>query len=76
MEVVMLLEPFAVGEAGILDVDPAETGGLDDERLVYLGDAGGRVEIADRIRSAEPRAWKRRQVRHGLGGFIWRSAAS
>ena len=71
----MLLEPLAVGEAGIVDVDPAEAGGLDDARVVYLDDAG-RVEIADRIRSAEPRARERRQVRHGLGGFFMASAAS
>jgi hypothetical protein len=75
VEVVVLLEPLAVGEAGILDVDPAEAGGLDDARVVYLGDAG-RVDPVDRLRSTKPRAWKRRQVRHRLGGFMVRSGAS
>jgi hypothetical protein len=56
-----------VGQARIVDVDPAETGGLDDARVVYL--CAGRVEIVDRVGSTKPRAWER-QDRHRLGGFI------
>jgi hypothetical protein len=68
VEVVVLLEPLAVGESRIVDVDPSEAGGLDDARVLYLG--AGRVDVAGRMRSAKPRAGERRQVRHRLGGFI------
>ena len=71
VEVVVLLEPLAVGEAGIVDVDPAETGGLDDARVVYLGGAG-RVEIVGRMGSTEPRARERRQDCGILGAHLSR----
>ena len=68
VEVEVLLEPLAVGETGLFDVDPAEAAALDDLRI------GGRLYVAGQDRAArdataKARAWER-QVRHRLGGFM------
>jgi hypothetical protein len=61
---------IAVGEAGVLDVDPAEAGGLDDARLGQLDGVGlGRAGL---VGSAQARAREGRQVRHRLGGSLRR----
>ena len=73
VEVEALLEPLAVGQSGLFDVDPAEACGLDDLRLgdVYLA---GQQDTAGRDGTAKSRA-RERQGRHRLGGFIGRSGA-
>ena len=61
VEVEVLLEPLAVGEAGILDVDPAEATGLDDPGLGYLAAPGATATAAE--------AGRRRRGR-GSGGRL------
>ena len=73
VELEVLLEPLAVGQAGLFDVDPAEAGGLDDLRVGDLYVAG--QDRATRDATAEARAWER-QVRHRLGGFIGRGSGA
>jgi hypothetical protein len=69
MEVEPGLDPLAVRETGILDVDPAEATGLDDSGLAYLDDAG-RNRTAARHGTAQARTGERRKVGHELGGFM------
>ena len=71
VEVEALLEPLAVGQSGLFDVDPAEAGGLDDLGIRYLYLAG-QQDTAGRDGTAKSRA-RERQGRHRLGGFIGRS---
>jgi hypothetical protein len=58
-----------MGEARVLDVDPAEATGLDDLGVGYLGVAAGRGRTAVRHGTTEARA-RERQVGHRLAGFI------
>ena len=68
VEIEVLLEPFAMRQARLFDVDPAEPARLDDRRFGCLY-VSGQDRTAARRGAAQQRAWKR-QVGHRLGGFM------